>query len=158
MVWSSVTPKNLEIMCSKIFSRSQRKRLLGEWGRDTLDLTKSEYEGKTQVYKRMDKIWQNAKLQSLHPYATDLGRWSQKNTVLIDDSVIKAKAQPFNHIEVPEFTRSPHQHDGTDVLSQVVAYLEELRKWDDVSRFIHGNPFRVDQGWLWDWKSDKAAV
>ena len=146
MVWSSATPETVRSVCERIFTPDQRKQVLREWGRDTLDLTVTEYYEKIQVYKRLDKIWDDATLQSNHPDAYNLGCWSQADTVLIDDSVLKAQKQPFNHIKVPEFIRSPKKASEDDVLCQVVAYLEELRKWDDVSRFIKKDPFRVKQG------------
>ena len=157
MVWSSAVGASVNKMCRQLFDPNQRKQVLSEWARDTLDLTESEYNEKSQVYKRLDKVWDDAEIQSAHPNAENLDGWSQANTILIDDSVVKAQKQPFNHIEVSEFTRSPNQETGVDILSQVVAYLEELRKWDDVSRFIQSNPFRMDQGWAWDWKTDEAA-
>ncbi|MCJ1242545.1 hypothetical protein MMC14_010554 [Varicellaria rhodocarpa] len=146
MIWSSATPENVKSICERIFTPDQRKQVLREWGRDTLDLTTTEYYEKIQVYKRLDKIWDDATLQSNHPDANNLGCWSQADTVLIDDSVVKAQKQPFNHIKVPEFTRSPKKASEDDVLCQVMTYLEELRKWDDVSRFIKNDPFRVKQG------------
>ncbi len=35
--------------------------------------------------------------------AEELGPWGQENTVLVDDSVAKARLQPYNHLLIPEF-------------------------------------------------------
>ncbi|KAL9123305.1 MAG: hypothetical protein Q9187_000144 [Circinaria calcarea] len=153
MIWSSAQPGSVAQMCGKIFKPQQRKKLVREWGRDTLELTNKDYYNKVQVYKRLDRIWEDTMLQSKHPCWEKFGKFSQKNTVLIDDSRLKAQKQPFNHIEIPEYTtRSGDEGTGMEVLGQVVGYLEELRKWDDVSRFIRANRFEIDRGWSWDWE------
>ena len=35
--------------------------------------------------------------------AEELGPWGMENTVLVDDSVAKARLQPYNHLLIPEF-------------------------------------------------------
>lgn len=153
MIWSSAQPESVAQMCGKIFKPQQRKKLVREWGRDTLELTNKDYYNKVQVYKRLDRIWEDTVLQSQNPCWEKFGNWSQNNTVLIDDSRLKAQKQPFNHIEIPEYTtRSGDEGTGMEVLGQVVGYLEELRKWDNVSRFIRANRFEMDRGWSWDWE------
>ncbi|KAL9132402.1 MAG: hypothetical protein Q9175_006427 [Cornicularia normoerica] len=149
LVWSSAQPYNVKGVCTRLFSRDQREMLLGEWGRDTLGLTSAQYRERIQVYKRLDRIWGNTDLQHSHPDFERGERWGQHNTVLIDDSALKASAQPFNHITVPEFVRGggEQEGDGRDVLGQVVAYLEEARKWSNVSRFVRHVPFKIDVHW-----------
>ena len=68
-----------------------------------------------------------------------------------EDSALKASAQPFNHVEVPEFVRGSVEKEGDarDVLGQVVGYLEEARKWSNISGFVRHRPFKVDMGWHW---------
>lgn len=154
LVWSSAQPYNVKGVCTRLFSRGQRDMLLGEWGRDTLGLTSAQYKERVQVYKRLERIWGNENLQHSHP-GFELGqRWSQHNTVLIDDSALKASAQPFNHVEVPEFVRGggEKEGDGRDVLGQVVGYLEEARKWSNISGFLRHGPFEIDAGWRWEWQ------
>jgi len=160
LIWSSAQPENVNMMCSKIFSKAQRSQVIAEWGRDTLELSASDYYQKVQVYKRLDRIWENETLQVHHPRYDHGGRWSQKNTVLIDDSMLKASAQPFNHIEVPEFELKKGKAsdgDGTEVLGQVVAYLEELRTWEDVSSFMRRERFELDGGYRWDWGTGRRV-
>ena len=128
--------------------------VLGEWGRDTLGLTSAESKARVQVYKRLDRIWLNKNLQNSHPDFEEGERWGQHNTVLIDDSALKASAQPFNHVKVPEFVRAggEKEGDGKDVLGQVVGYLEEARKWSDVSGFVRHRPFEIGAEWRWEWE------
>ena len=125
--------------------------LLGEWGRDTLGLTSTQYKERVQVYKRLDRICDNDNLQHLHSDSRLGQRWGQHNTVLIDDSISKVTAQPFNHVEVPEFVRggSETEGHGRNVLGQVVGYLEEARKWSDLSGFVRRRPFAIDEEWTW---------
>lgn len=151
LVWSSALPYNVKGICTRLFSRDQREMLLGEWGRNTLGLTCTQYKERVQVYKRLDRIWRNEDLQRLHPDFTGGRRWGQNNTVLIDDSALKASAQPFNHVKVPEFVPGGGEKEGggRDVLGQVVGYLEEARKWNNVSGFVRHRPFLIDEGWRW---------
>lgn len=154
LVWSSAQPYNVKGVCARLFSRDQRKMVLGEWGRDTLGLTSAESKARVQVYKRLDRIWLNKNLQNSHPDFEEGERWGQHNTVLIDDSALKASAQPFNHVKVPEFVRAggEKEGDGKDVLGQVVGYLEEARKWSDVSGFVRHRPFEIGAEWRWEWE------
>ena len=144
LIWSSATPGNVTGICSKVFSQKRREKLLGEWGRDTLGLTPTQYMDRVQVYKKLDRIWDSESLSWKGV------KWDQRNTVLIDDSALKASAQPHNLVEIPEFTKE--KEETSDVLAQVVGYLEEARTWEDVSTFIKDRPFRVDRGWANDWK------
>jgi len=152
LIWSSATPTNVTGVCAQLFTPQQRRQLLGEWGRDTLDLTGEEYCSKVQVYKRLDRIWEGKVLRDSHPdFASKGTRWSQANTLLVDDSATKAQAQPYNLVEIPEFTRNAALEKGKDFLGQVVAYLEEARMWRDVSTFVKRKKFVVDGGWAWNW-------
>lgn len=160
LVWSSATPGNVSAICARLFTPEQRKTLLGEWARDTFGLTPAQYVEKTQVYKRLDRIWANETLQYTHHWSDVGGRWGQHNTLLLDDSVLKASAQPHNLVQMPEFTRSGDKKADFDVLGQVISYLEEARMWDNVSSFVRNSTFEADKGWSWDWaemRSPEAA-
>ncbi|KAL8669874.1 MAG: hypothetical protein Q9168_005562 [Polycauliona sp. 1 TL-2023] len=158
LVWSSATPHNVTTICSRIFTAKQRKLLLGEWARDTLDLTATQYSSKVQVYKRLDRIWNRDRIQQTHPDFHEGQRWGQWNTLLLDDSVLKSSAQPYNAVVVPEFTKTgvDEEMGRAEVLGQVVAYLETARTFDNVSSFVRGKPFQVDDQWKWDWNHAKA--
>ncbi|KAL9031896.1 MAG: hypothetical protein Q9196_000092 [Gyalolechia fulgens] len=160
LVWSSATPQNVTAICANIFRPQERRALLGEWGRDTLDLTPQQYKAKVQVYKRLDRIWALDRMQRSHPGHAFGGRWSQKNTLLLDDSAMKASAQPYNAVVVPEFVKDgrEEQQNGTDVLGQVVAYVEMARTFQDVSSFARERPFRIDEGWKWDWGHEGVSA
>ncbi len=150
MIWSSALPDNVDKVCQSLFTKKQRRKVIGEWGRDTLDLTAAQYRAKVQVYKRLDKIWHNDTLSHSHPDAGRGAVWDQSNTILIDDSRAKAAAQPHNLLEIPEFRNTPERKES-DVLRQVAGYLEELRSQEDVSAFMRKRSFRLDDGWCCPW-------
>jgi hypothetical protein len=62
--------------------------------------------------------------------------WDQSNTVLIDDSCLKAAANPYNIFEIPEFTNKPNPDDDL-VLKAVLERIKILAKSNDVSRRLH---------------------
>ncbi|KAK0513008.1 hypothetical protein JMJ35_005025 [Cladonia borealis] len=175
LIWSSAKPHNVHSLCSHLFTPPQRSLLLGIWARDTLGLTPAQYKDRVQVYKNLDRIWNDeslpqppqtqsqtqsqsqtqAQAQS-QSQSQSVGEgqqhWGQHNTLLIDDSALKASAQPYNHIEIPEFVKGGEKEgDGKDVLGKVVGYLEEARRWSDVSAFGRVRRFDIEGGWGWRW-------
>jgi hypothetical protein len=149
VIWSSAQPKNVNRIVEKLFTKKERQKLVAVWGRDKLDLSKSDYKEKVQVYKRLQKVWDEDFIQRQYPamqnhigapgrveHPTDL-RWDQTNTVLIDDSRLKAAAQPYNLIEILEFVdKNEQQREGLPVLDDVTRMLEILSYQGDVSRFL----------------------
>ena len=93
-----------------------------------------------QCYKNLERVW-----------ASKAGGngFDQRNTVLIDDSALKASAQPHNLLEIPEFTGQITQQD---VLGEVAGYLELLKVQEDVSKFISKTPFKADGTWSYNWE------
>ncbi|KAF2085736.1 HAD-like protein, partial [Saccharata proteae CBS 121410] len=146
MVWSSARPENVDKMCSQLFTPEQRRQLVTEWGRDMLGLNAAQYNEKVQVYKQLDKVWDFAKIGHWHPERLDGQLFGQHNTLLIDDSVLKASSEPFNLIQITEFVGQREQM-SKDVLGQVVGYLEQAKMQQDVSRFVKRKPFFEDGGW-----------
>ena len=161
-IWSSARPENVNRMCARLFTSPQRRLVISEWGRDTLELSTEDYNEKVQVYKRLDRIWDNESVQKRHPQYAHGGRWSQTNTVLIDDSMWKAMKQPYSHLEIPEYlgpTKAKETgKDEDDVFGQVVAYLEEARGYNDVSRFIKQKKFVTNAEHCWDWEKGQMLA
>ncbi len=106
-----------------------------------MGLSQADYNSRTQVYKRLETIWDDSKMQAKHPLRDHGGRWSQANTVLIDDSTEKARSHPYNLIKVPEFEG---QRESEDVLRAVAEYLDDLLVQMDISACIKANPFRFN--------------
>lgn len=133
MVWTSARPENAEQMVAATFTKEQRGKLLGIWARDTLGLSAWEYNQRTQVYKRLDRVWEGGHMIP--------GGWGQRNTVLFDDTDEKAKTQPYNLVCVPEYDGSARMK-GDRVLEMCKEYLETLKWQDNVSAYIRDFPFR----------------
>ncbi|KAL8743577.1 MAG: hypothetical protein Q9190_004092 [Brigantiaea leucoxantha] len=156
LVWSSASPRNVSSICNRIFTPKQRQRLLGIWARDTLGLSSGQYTKKVQVYKRLDRIWDDHNLQTFRSQRGQVSRWDQSNTLLIDDSALKASAQPFNAVALPQFVGpGVKPEEGIDVLGRVVAYVEMARRWDNVSSYVKRTPFAMSTSRQWDWTSAK---
>jgi hypothetical protein len=147
MIWSSATPASVTAMCRNLFSEEQRRLLVAEWGRDKLGLTSEQYNQKVQVYKQLEKVWDSDVIAASHPGYGVGGRWDQTNTILLDDSALKASAQPYNHIPVPEFRGGREPDDGRSIFNQIREYLEVITFQQDVSSYIQKDPFKVADGW-----------
>ena len=139
----------MQSICSRIFTRDQQSRLLGVWARDTLGLSAAQYGEKVQVYKQLQKVWADQGVQAAHPDAPAGGKWDQGNTVLIDDSKEKGRAEPWNLVEVPEFLGPGKSEGEEDVLGQVERWVEEAKGWSDVSGFVKamGGGFVIGGKW-----------
>ncbi|KAK6079388.1 FCP1-like protein [Seiridium cupressi] len=143
-IWSTAKPENVGKMVPQILSPQDQNKLVAVWGRDTLGLSAGDYHQRVQCYKRLDSIWGDPKVAASHPEAQAGKRWDQTNTVLIDDSKEKARPQPYNIIQIPEF-RGDTTEPGL-ILPQVHDYLNECAYQSDISSFIREKPFKVDPG------------
>jgi hypothetical protein len=138
VIWSSARLGNVNAMCNSIMTPELRKKCIAIWAREKFDLTATDFDRRVICYKRLTKLWNTKTIADTHPEAYLGRKWDQTNTVLIDDSVEKAKAQPFNLIEVPEWSG-----DMTDsVLPSVHDYLNMLSQHSNVSACLRSNPFK----------------
>lgn len=110
MIWTSATAHNAKNIIKRLFTNQQQNKLLAVHARDTLGLTTSQYNAKVQVYKNLDIVWNDLIVKQSAP---DAAPWSMANTVLLDDSILKAKAQPYNLIHIPEFAEYEKPPAGT---------------------------------------------
>lgn len=62
-------------------------------------------------------------------------RWDQTNTILIDDSKLKALSEPFNILEIPEYNDNP-DIDESKLFAKVLHYLDICSRHDDVSKVL----------------------
>ncbi|KAH5036492.1 hypothetical protein HBI74_051820 [Parastagonospora nodorum] len=150
MVWSSARPANVKALVDKALDKDLKDMMVATWARDTFGLSAANFNQNVQVYKNLRLIWSRDQIQQHHPQYEAGQRFGQHNTVLIDDSALKASAQPHNLLEIPEFEATPEQMEG-DVLREVAGYLEVLRQQSDVSKFIRKEPFTGDGRWNHDW-------
>jgi hypothetical protein len=145
MIFTSMRRKNAAAIVDKLFSASQREKLAGFWARDKLGLTAEQLYAKTQTYKNLTPIWLDDAIQSTHPVDEGRWGWDQSNTVLIDDSHLKAVSHPHNLLLVPEFGKKDAAKDKLHpvvarreeaILHSLLLKLEDLRYQTDVSRLI----------------------
>lgn len=145
MIFTSMHHKNTAAIVDKLFTPYQRERLAGFWARDKLGLTAEQLYVKTQTYKDLNPIWLDKAIQSTHPGDEGRWGWDQGNTVLIDDSRLKAVSHPHNLLLVPEFSkedaanleRNPDvEKSEWAILQSLIVMLEELKYQTDVSRLI----------------------
>jgi hypothetical protein len=142
MIWSSATAANVREMCSKLISEEESQVILAEWSRDHLGLHQADYLRRVQVYKRLWRIWDDPDIQAKHPFHSLGLRWSQHNTILIDDSTEKARSEPHNLVQVPEY----NGHEANqNALKHVAEYLYRLRGQTNVSAYIRAHPFKMPE-------------
>jgi hypothetical protein len=156
MVWSSARPENVKAIVDNVLDEELRSMLVARWARNTFGLTTAHYSMNVQVYKDLTKIWNCEEIQMKHPHYHSGDRFGQNNTILLDDSKIKADAQPHNLLEIPEFEATPEQMKS-DILREVAGYLQTARMQNNVSSFIRQNPFKGDGRWRYDWPDEVAA-
>jgi NLI interacting factor-like phosphatase len=138
MIWSSARPENVDRMCDKLFSEESRQQLVAVWGRDRLGLSAEDSQKRVQVYKRLERVWNDPQIQGRHPLASKGKGWHQGNTVLIDDSVEKSRSEPYNFLKVPEFTG--YKGEDPNLLKELAEYLAVLRMQTNVSSYIFRYP------------------
>ncbi|KAI0166698.1 HAD-like domain-containing protein [Hypoxylon sp. FL1284] len=149
-VWSSATPRNVDRMCAQLLTPDQRRRVVAVWGRDRFGLTPDDAARRVVCYKRLSSLWADPQVRASHPdHAASGAVWDQSNTVLVDDTVEKARAEPFNLIQVPEFAVEPGDPpEPGHVLAQVHDYLNACAHQTDVSSYIRTHPFRADPNFV----------
>ena len=158
MVWSSARPENVASLVEQSLEENLRRALVAQWGRDAFGLKPEHYSKNVQVYKNLNLVWSKDEIQRQHPNFANGGRFGQHNTVLIDDSSLKAAAQPYNLLQISEFNATPQQMQE-DRLSEVAGYLEVLRTQQDVSKFMKKERFRHSTGrWLYEWSEMDIAT
>ncbi|KAI1849550.1 hypothetical protein JX265_013615 [Neoarthrinium moseri] len=141
-IWSSAKPENVRRMVPQILSPQDQSLLVATWGRDTLGLSPDDYNQRVQCYKRLEVLWNDSKVAASHPEAHLGFKWDQTNTVLIDDSKEKARSQPYNLIQLPEFEGDTNE--AGFVLPQVHDYLNECAQQRDISCYIRERPFQFN--------------
>ncbi|EME86851.1 uncharacterized protein MYCFIDRAFT_162439, partial [Pseudocercospora fijiensis CIRAD86] len=139
MVWSSAKPENVDPMCRELFTHEQYRDLAAIWARDKLGIPAEAYNQKVQVYKQLSWVWNDTLIQASNPVPDMM--WDHTNTVLIDDSIEKAASEPHNLVEIEEFEDREDQKT-TNVLGQVISYLDELKMWNNACSYMRSSPFK----------------
>ena len=177
MVCTSATGHNAKDMVKKLLTEEQQTKLVTIRARHTFGLTQQQYATKVQIYKNLEDIWEDPVVDSAIPPGADA--WSMANTVLIDDTILKAKAQPHNLIQVPEFEYTTIQggkkakaklkareeaimksvQEKLDVLKYQANVASLVRLWQEGEKEAPGVvDEKVDQGQKLDLKNDNTPT
>ncbi|KAI1126060.1 HAD-like domain-containing protein [Nemania abortiva] len=141
VIWSSARPRNVSNMCNQLLTPEDRAKVVAVWNRDSFGLSKADYNQRVQCYKRLTALWNDPDVAASHPMAASGEKWSQLNTVLVDDSIEKARSEPFNLLQIPEFFGNAKE--AGFVLPQVHDYLNDCSQQANVSSYIKGQPFKI---------------
>nr|CAG8456628.1 7467_t:CDS:2 [Entrophospora candida] len=151
MIWSSAQRINVNKMVKEIFGNDDSNKLLEIWSRDKFPLTNKEYHSKCLTIKDLEMVWdelnkslKNKNIQpssSSPPSQSSTILWDQTNTILIDDSPLKAQLQPYNAIHLKEFNRELFHNGNDSELLNVIEYLELLKCQSNISHFIKNRPY-----------------
>jgi hypothetical protein len=144
MVWSSATVHNVTAVCNAFF---QPGFLVDIWGREKCH--KYWLKGKERAealrnsggrkgiagvhyeltLKDLKRIWESSK-----------GQWDARNTLLIDDCMVKASTHPLNAIHPRPYTAelcaTQEEYDSDDELLWLIRYLEGCRGVPDIRNHV----------------------
>lgn len=141
--WTSAMPKNAQPMVGHLFPKKLKDKLSFNWTREKCELLGNAREH--QSIKDLAKIWADEK-------ASINGKWNEKNTIIIDDSMGKGARNPFNAVHLIPFTVTEPDFldcDADSTLLAVLNYLDHLNSWlaedstRDVRDFIREFPLYV---------------
>ncbi|KAI1342014.1 HAD-like domain-containing protein [Xylariaceae sp. FL0016] len=141
VIWSSAKPENVNNMCMNLTKPQEHERIAAIWARDKFGLVASDYQQRVQCYKRLTKLWDDPEIQRSHPEYQNGGRWSQNDTILVDDSLEKARSEPYNAISLPEF--DGNKNEQGHILPQVHDYINECAQQANISAFMRERPFQL---------------
>jgi hypothetical protein len=139
MIWSSARLGNVRRLVDSLLTPQQQERIVAVWGRESFGLSRADFGQRVMCYKRLGKVWADEEIARQHPYYQEGERWDQGNTVLVDDTLEKARSEPHNAVQLPEFAGDVYEAPA--VLPQVHDYLNELAYQADISSYIHASPF-----------------
>lgn len=143
LIFTSATMRSAEKMAKELLTPKQYGELITIRAREHLGLKSEQFYNKVQVYKELHKIWC---VPEVKESAKELGTaWDMTNTILIDDSVEKARSHPHNLLQVPEFMHAESSSvealnrwtkTEVDIMKGVEAKLEELKYRSNVAARI----------------------
>ncbi|KAI9099237.1 NLI interacting factor-like phosphatase-domain-containing protein [Phlyctochytrium arcticum] len=118
--WTSATPKNAFPMFDYVFGSAYAPHLTFAWTRDQCCQIGGRANG-FEAKKDLRRVWTNQEFNSLQQF-------TQKNTILLDDSIGKATLNPLNALHLRTYTVTdpsfPCQDDPT--LLSIIKYLSAL--------------------------------
>ena len=114
--WTSAYSRTTMPIIQRIFSHKHQERCRFMMFREDCDNT--EHYGDKNECKDLEKIWSRYD-----------GEFSAVNTVLVDDSVYKARKQPENHLHIPSWEVIPDDFimSSTVVADDLIVAFEDRR-------------------------------
>ncbi|KAI0381776.1 HAD-like domain-containing protein [Hypomontagnella monticulosa] len=146
VIWSSAKPANVDRMVNQLIESDLLPSVVAIWGRNRFNLTEHDFNARTMCYKRLTKLWADPQIAAAHPEAAAGKNWSQADTLLVDDSLEKARSEPYNLVPIPEFDGNCTE-DQVYILPQVHDYINACARQADVSTYIRSRPFQPVPGW-----------
>ncbi|KAI8080218.1 HAD-like domain-containing protein [Gilbertella persicaria] len=130
MLWSSARPHSVRNMCRMFGKRTKDISVI--WDRTSFELSEVDYGRKVVTVKDLDKVWKHFNY-----------KYDPTNTILIDDSPVKAQLQPYNCIHPSEFkhTSKSFVSSGESELLHLINYLKVLQFQSNVANYIKQHPY-----------------
>ena len=153
MLFTSATMSSAQRMAKELFTPQQNGELLAIRSREHLNLTQEQFANKVQVYKDLNTIWEDEEIKKA---AAKLGvKWDMTNTVLIDDSIVKAKSHPHNLLQVSEFTEPSPSLRKSD---RAAADMKQVAAMRCVERSLEDLKWQLNVACrIREWQDTKAA-
>jgi len=144
MVWSSAAVHNVAVVCDAYF---QPGFLVDVWGREKCHKYWLEGEERAEALRNSDGLKDVAgvhyeltlkDLESI--WASSEGRWDARNTLLIDDCIVKASTHPLNAIHPrpysAELCATQEEYESDNELLWLIRYLEGCRGVPDIRSHV----------------------
>ncbi|KAI9299208.1 HAD-like protein [Neoconidiobolus thromboides FSU 785] len=138
--WSSVMPASMLQILIKILPNYKQK-LVRIYTRNHCTLS-GRYNSKCDTIKNLEKLWEDLNFEF-----NDKNLFNDKNTIIVDDSIIKCKLQPNNQIVPDIYQRDIAGEQDTELhyLKHYLNYVNEEYhknvKLFDVKKIIKQVPF-----------------
>lgn len=130
VIWTG-SPLNSAKNFINTYLKAYKETFVCVMTREDFDLTTEERDNPVTVFKNLEKVWENEKVQQ----TADPGqKWDQTNTVLIDDTELKASAQPHNLLLIKEYNPGAERDDKE--LRRIIKAIAALQHEEDVSRCL----------------------
>ena len=116
-VWTSAEPKNAVKLAEKLFAGYSKQPLFVFDRTHCTNAIKGEKT--SNVFKNLELIFKSKRLSKTW-------RWSEKNTILVEDTSTKALMHPNNLYLIPSFNVIDRDPAGDNALEQLARWLKHL--------------------------------
>ncbi|KAL5640317.1 hypothetical protein ACGC1H_007553 [Rhizoctonia solani] len=161
-VWSSARRANVDLMVDRAWTGQKPGIVLA---REDMQLTDRQFNHNVRTTKDLRQLW--LRLAQAQAQTQSGVMHGPTNTILLDDSIHKARLQPNNHLALPTYGAAQLHADAgalvsgsesvDEALIAVVGILSELRaasipvdEWNRTGRVWAGPGARLDMREMWD--------